>query len=73
MAVQPSLEGDQHMPEVKGGVLEQARWEAIERGVREDAARLARLVLDGLGTTRDARDIAKRIDSVRRQGPAADY
>ena len=61
------------MPDAQLGVLERSRWEAIEKGVQEDAVRLARLVLEGQGTTREAREIARRIDSVRRQGLAANY
>jgi hypothetical protein len=61
------------MREARLGVLQRSRWEAIEKGVQEDAVRLARLVLEGRGTTREAREIAGRIDSVRRQGLAADY
>jgi hypothetical protein len=50
-----------------------ARWARIENGVREDAARLALLVLDGQAETGEAKALARRIDSVRTEGIGAEY
>ena len=50
-----------------------ARWAHIEKGVRQDAARLARLVLDGQGDGYEAKLLARRIDSVRTDGIGAEY
>lgn len=52
---------------------EVARWVRIESGVREDAARLARLVLEGHSEGYEAKLLARRIDSVRTQGIGAEY
>ncbi len=52
---------------------EVARWARIENGVREDAARLARLVLEGKADAPEAQSLARRIDSVRTNGIGADY
>jgi hypothetical protein len=52
---------------------EAARWARIENGVREDAARLARLVLEGQAETHEAKVLARRIDSVRTEGIGAEY
>jgi hypothetical protein len=52
---------------------EVARWVRIENGVREDAARLARLVLEGKADAPEAQSLARRIDSVRTNGIGADY
>jgi hypothetical protein len=49
------------------------RWARIENGVRHDAARLARLVLDGQANGYEAKLLARRIDSVRAQGIGAEY
>ena len=50
-----------------------ARWVKIENGVREDAARLALLVLEGKADAPEAQSLARRIDSVRSNGIGADY
>jgi hypothetical protein len=50
-----------------------ARWVRIENGVRLDAARLARLVLDGQAEGYEAKLLARRIDSVRTDGIGAEY
>jgi hypothetical protein len=50
-----------------------ARWVRIESGVRQDAARLARLVLEGEAESYEAKVLARRIDSVRTQGIGAEY
>jgi len=50
-----------------------ARWARIENGVREDAARLALLVLEGQAETGEAKALARRIDSVRTEGIGAEY
>jgi hypothetical protein len=50
-----------------------ARWVRIESGVRRDAARLARLVLEGQAESYEAKLLARRIDSVRTQGIGAEY
>jgi hypothetical protein len=50
-----------------------ARWVRIENGVRQDAARLARLVLDGQANGYEAKLLARRIDSVRTHGIGAEY
>jgi hypothetical protein len=52
---------------------EVARWVRIETGVRQDAARLARLVLEGQSDGYEAKRLARRIDSVRTQGIGAEY
>jgi hypothetical protein len=52
---------------------EVARWAKIENGVREDAARLAVLVLAGRADAPEAQSLARRIDSVRSNGIGADY
>jgi hypothetical protein len=52
---------------------EVARWVRIESGVRQDAARLARLVLEGEAESYEAKLLARRIDSVRTQGIGAEY
>jgi hypothetical protein len=52
---------------------EAGRWVRIENGVREDAARLARLVLEGQAETHEAKVLARRIDSVRTEGIGAEY
>jgi uncharacterized membrane protein len=52
---------------------EAARWARIENGVREDAARLARLVLEGQAQSDEAKVLARRIDSVRTEGIGAEY
>jgi hypothetical protein len=52
---------------------EVARWVRIESGVRQDAARLARLVLEGESDGYEAKLLAQRIDSVRTQGIGAEY
>jgi hypothetical protein len=52
---------------------EVARWTRIEKGVRQDAARLARLVLEGQGNGYEANLLARRIDSVRTDGIGAEY
>ena len=52
---------------------EAARWVRIENGVRQDAARLARLVLDGQSESYEAKLLARRIDSVRTDGIGAEY
>ena len=61
------------MAEGPRGRNEVARWVRIENGVREDAARLARLVLEGKADAPEAQSLARRIDSVRTQGIGADY
>ena len=50
-----------------------ARGAHIEKGERQDAARLARLVLDGQGEGYEANLLARRIDSVRTDGIGAEY
>jgi hypothetical protein len=50
-----------------------ARWVRIESGVRRDAARLARLVLESQAESYEAKLLARRIDSVRTHGIAAEY
>jgi hypothetical protein len=55
------------------GDVESARWARIEQGVRQDAARLARLVLEGQATGYEAQLLARRIDSVRTEGIGAEY
>lgn len=50
-----------------------ARWVRIESGVRQDAARLARLVLESQAESYEAKLLARRIDSVRTHGIAAEY
>ena len=57
-------------PSTEGEV---ARWVRIENGVRLDAARLARLVLDGHAGGYEAKLLARRIDSVRTDGIGAEY
>jgi hypothetical protein len=57
-------------PAAEGGA---ARWVRIENGVRQDAARLARLVLDGHADGYEAKLLARRIDSVRTAGIGAEY
>jgi hypothetical protein len=57
-------------PSTEGEV---ARWVRIENGVRLDAARLARLVLDGQAEGYEAKLLARRIDSVRTDGIGAEY
>jgi hypothetical protein len=52
---------------------EVARWARIENGVRQDAARLARLVLEGQASGFEAQLLARRIDSVRTAGIGAEY
>jgi hypothetical protein len=52
---------------------EVARWARIEKGVRQDGARLARLVLEGQGNGYEATLLARRIDSVRTDGIGAEY
>lgn len=52
---------------------EAARWVRIESGVREDAGRLAQLVLEGHSESYEAKLLARRIDSVRTQGIGAEY
>jgi hypothetical protein len=52
---------------------ETARWARIEQGVRQDAARLARLVLEGQAQGYEAQLLARRIDSVRTEGIGAEY
>jgi hypothetical protein len=52
---------------------EVARWAKIENGVRQDAARLALLVLEGKADAPEAQSLARRIDSVRSNGIGADY
>ncbi len=52
---------------------EVARWSRIENGVRQDAARLARLVLEGQSDSFEAKLLARRIDSVRTEGIGAEY
>jgi hypothetical protein len=52
---------------------EVARWVRIENGVRQDAARLARLVLEGEAESYEAKLLARRIDSVRTDGIGAEY
>ena len=52
---------------------EVARWARIENGVRQDAARLARLVLEGHADGYEAKLLARRIDSVRTEGIGAEY
>jgi hypothetical protein len=52
---------------------EAARWGRIENGVRQDAARLARLVLEGHADGYEAKLLARRIDSVRTAGIGAEY
>jgi len=58
------------MPPADGEV---ARWVRIENGVRLDAARLARLVLEGQAEGYEAKLLARRIDSVRTEGIGAEY
>ncbi len=53
--------------------VETARWARIEQGVRQDAARLARLVLDGQAAGYESQLLARRIDSVRTEGIGAEY
>jgi hypothetical protein len=60
-------------PDVPHGDGEVARWVRIENGVRQDAARLARLVLDGQAGSYEAKLLARRIDSVRTEGIGAEY
>lgn len=55
------------------GDVEVARWARIENGVRQDAARLARLVLEGHADGYEAKLLARRIDSVRTAGIGAEY
>jgi hypothetical protein len=50
-----------------------ARWVRIESSVRQDAARLARLVLEGEAESYEAKLLARRIDSVRTEGIGAEY
>jgi hypothetical protein len=57
-------------PRAEGEV---ARWVRIENGVRQDAARLARLVLEGEAESYEAKLLARRIDSVRTDGIGAEY
>jgi hypothetical protein len=57
-------------PASEGGA---ARWARIENGVRQDAARLARLVLEGHADGYEAKLLARRIDSVRTAGIGAEY
>ena len=57
-------------PSAEGEV---ARWTRIENGVRQDAARLARLVLEGQASGFEAQLLARRIDSVRTAGIGAEY
>jgi hypothetical protein len=52
---------------------EVARWVRIENGVRQDGARLARLVLEGQAESYEAKLLARRIDSVRTAGIGAEY
>ncbi len=44
------------------GEVETARWARIEQGVRQDAARLARLVLEGQAAGYEAQLLARRIE-----------
>lgn len=55
------------------GEVETARWARIEQGVRQDAARLARLVLEGQAAGYEAQLLARRINSVRTEGIGAEY
>lgn len=59
--------------DVRPGDGEVARWARIEKGVRQDAGRLARLVLDGQAESYEAKLLARRIDSVRTDGIGAEY
>jgi hypothetical protein len=52
---------------------EAARWARIENGVRQDAACLARLVLEGHADGYEAKLLARRIDSVRTAGIGSEY
>jgi len=61
------------MSESPAGDGEVARWARIENGVRQDAARLARLVLEGHAEGYEAKLLARRIDSVRTAGIGAEY
>jgi hypothetical protein len=61
------------MSEIPRDRRDVARWVRIENGVREDAARLARLVLEGKADAPEAQGLARRIDSVRAHGIGADY
>jgi hypothetical protein len=64
----------EHDPaDVRPSDSEVARWARIEKGVRQDAARLARLVLEGQGNGYEANLLARRIDSVRTDGIGAEY
>lgn len=58
---------------MRPGDGEVARWARIEKGVRQDAARLARLVLEEQGNGHEAQLLARRIDSVRTDGISAEY
>jgi hypothetical protein len=62
-----------HISETPRDRRDVARWARIENGVREDAARLAKLVLEGKADAPEAQGLARRIDSVRTQGIGADY
>lgn len=61
------------MSDSPSGDGEVARWARIENGVRQDAARLARLVLEGHADGYEAKLLARRIDSVRTAGIGAEY
>ena len=61
------------MSNSRAGDGDVARWARIENGVRQDAARLARLVLEGHADGYEAKLLARRIDSVRTAGIGAEY
>jgi hypothetical protein len=71
--VRESRNNDLDMSERPASDSEVARWASIENGVRQDAARLARLVLEGQASSFEAQLLARRIDSVRTAGIGAEY
>jgi hypothetical protein len=73
MAVVPTSDMRRDTTAMRPGDGEVARWARIEKGVRQDAARLARLVLEGQGNGYEAQLLARRIDSVRTHGIGAEY
>lgn len=66
-------DSERNTTDMRSGAGEAARWERSEKGVRHDAARLARLVLEGQAEGYEAKLLARRIDSVRTDGIGAEY
>jgi hypothetical protein len=62
-----------HASDTRADDRDVARWVRIESGMRQDAARLARLVLESRTESYEAKLLARRIDSVRTHGIAAEY